>query len=100
MNRLQMNQKSLRDMIGEEVVLEGIAENGKGGALIVLPQNEVIYIRHLGSWDDVIRGMRISVKGVVRYEKYIPDPEVSSDGAISQGAIGSQYVLDDAQWDT
>jgi len=28
----------------------------------------------------------------------VPDPEVSEDGAISQGAIGSQYVLDDAQW--
>ncbi len=28
----------------------------------------------------------------------VPDPVVAEDGAISQGAIGSQYVLDDAEW--
>ena len=92
-----MRNQSLSEMIGEEVLLEGIAENGKAGALILLPQGEVIYIRHLVEWDEEIKGKRVTAKGIVCYEKFIPDPEVSEEGAISQGAIGMQFVLDDAQ---
>ncbi len=94
-----MKSRSLNDMVGEDVYLEGIAENGKAGALLLLPHGEVIYIRHLGGWEDEVRGSQITVRGILRYEKYIPDPEVTEDGAISQGAIGSQYVLDNAYWE-
>lgn len=92
-----MEDMSLMNQVGEEVLLEGIAENGKGGALLILPYGEVVYIRHLDEWEGDLRGTRISVRGIVRYEKYIPDPAISEDGGISQGALGLQYVLDDAQ---
>ena len=93
-----MNEESLHDLIDQNVSLLGRAENAKGGAVTILPNQEVIYLRNLASWDDVVVGKQVSIKGIVRLEKYIPDPEVSEDGAISQGAIGSQYVLDDAHW--
>lgn len=93
-----MNEKSLHDLIDLNAHFTGRAENAKGGAVVVLRNQEVIYIRNLPSWDDAVVGEQVSIKGIVRLEKYIPDPEVAEDGAISQGAIGSQYVLDDAQW--
>lgn len=93
-----MNEESLHDLIDQNAHLSGRAENAKGGAVVILRNQEVIYVRNLPSWDDEIVGKHVSIKGIVRSEKYIPDPEVSEDGAISQGAIGSQYVLDDAQW--
>ncbi|MCJ7817214.1 MAG: hypothetical protein MUP60_00010 [Candidatus Thorarchaeota archaeon] len=65
---------------------------------MVLQNQEVIYVRNLSFWEDEVVGKQFSIKGIIRLEKYIPDPAVSEDGAISQGAIGSQYVLDDAQW--
>ena len=92
-----MNDESLHNLIDQEVFLKGRAENGKGGAVVILQNQEVIYIRNLSSWKDDTVGRHVTIKGIVRLEKYIPDPVVSEDGAISQGAIGSQYVLDDAQ---
>lgn len=93
-----MNEKSLHDLIDQNAHFAGRAENAKGGAVVVLRNQEVIYIRNLHFWDEEVVGKQVSIKGIVRLEKYIPDPEVAEDGAISQGAIGSQYVLDDAQW--
>lgn len=93
-----MNDESLHSRIDQKIRLNGRAENAKGGAVVVLEHQEIIYVRNLSSWDDDVTGKQISIRGTVRLEKYIPDPYVSEDGAISQGAIGSQYVLDDAQW--
>ncbi len=93
-----MDEESLHDLIDQSAHFTGRAENAKGGAVVVLQNQEVIYIRNLHSWDEEVVGKQVSIKGIVRLEKYIPDPEVAEDGAISQGAIGSQYVLDDAQW--
>ncbi len=85
-------------MVDQNAHFTGRAENAKGGAVVVLRNHEVIYVRNQPSWDEEVVGKQVSIKGIVRLEKYIPDPEVAEDGAISQGAIGSQYVLDDAQW--
>jgi len=38
------------------------------------------------------------VTGNLREKKLIPDPYVSPDGGISQGAIGTQTVLENATW--
>ncbi len=95
---MYMNEESLHDLINLNTHFTGRADNAKGGAVVVLRNQEVIYIRNLSFWDEEVVGKQVSIKGIVRLEKYIPDPEVAEDGAISQGAIGSQYVLDDAQW--
>ncbi|MHA1615110.1 MAG: hypothetical protein ACTSYJ_09715 [Candidatus Thorarchaeota archaeon] len=93
-----MNENSLNDLVDQNAHLIGKAENAKGGAVVILRNQEVIYVRNLPFWDEDVVGKQVSINGIVRLEKYIPDPEVAEDGAISQGAIGSQYVLDDAQW--
>ena len=93
-----MNEESLHDLIDQTVSLKGKAENAKGGAVLILENQEVVYIRKFSSWDETVTGKQVIISGIVRLEKYIPDPEVTEDGAISQGAIGFQYVLDDAQF--
>jgi len=94
-----MNEESLHDIINQTASFSGRAENAKGGAVVVLQNQGVIYVRNLSSWKDEVIGKQVSIKGIVRLEKYIPDPYISEDGGISQGAIGSQYVLDDALWE-
>ena len=95
---MYMNEESLRFLIDRNVRLCGRAENAKGGAIVILQNQEIIYIRDLPSWDDGMLGNQVVIKGIIRLEKYIPGPEVAENGAISQGAIGLQYVLDDAEW--
>ena len=89
-----MKESSLHDLIDKEVTLEGTAENAKGGGVLILHSQEVVYIRDLHWWEEHMRGTTTTLTGVLRYEKYIPDPEVAEDGAISQGAVGHQFVLD------
>ncbi len=93
-----MNEEPLHDIINQIASFSGRAENAKGGAVVVLKNQGVIYVRNLSSWEDEVIGKQVSIKGIVRLEKYIPDPYISEDGGISQGAIGFQYVLDDPLW--
>ena len=47
-----MKDRSLEEKIGQELETKGIAENAKGGAVVVLSSREVVYIRGLSGWDD------------------------------------------------
>ncbi len=85
-------------MLGQVVSLKGKAYNSKGGAVLVMTSDEVIYIEGLDYWEDSHLESEMFVKGLLKQVKYIPDPVVDDDGAISQGAEGKQYVLEDAEW--
>ena len=88
-----MMDMQLEKVLGQEVTLDGTARDAKGGAVLLTDDNIPIYIEGLDSWPPAIDGSRISVNGVLKKEKYIPDPSIGDDGGISQGAIGMQYVL-------
>ncbi|OLS12469.1 MAG: hypothetical protein RBG13Loki_3890 [Promethearchaeota archaeon CR_4] len=88
----------ITNQIGKNVTLRGTAGNAKGGAVIQLPDNRVIYIEGLSGWDDEFSGKEVIVTGNLREKKLIPDPYISPDGGISQGAIGTQIVLENASW--
>lgn len=78
--------------------LSGTAGNAKGGAVIEADDGRVVYVIDLDSWPDELLGQRVTATGRLERRKYIPDPVVAADGAISQGAEGDQWVLDDAEW--
>ncbi len=86
------------DNMGKTVTLRGTARDAKGGAVLLLPSNNPIYIEGLDSWPREFSGKEVSVTGVLREKKLIPDPYISPDGGISQGAIGTQTVLEKAKW--
>ena len=88
-----MNELNLKEILDKEVTLTGMAKDAKGGAVLIV--NKIpIYIKGLSSWSEDNFGKIIKVKGTLRDEKLIPDPYLNEDGAISQGAIGKQLVLE------
>jgi hypothetical protein len=86
--------RNLARLNGKQVELHGTAQNAKGGA-ILLVDNAPIYLQHVGAWPDAKRGKPAVVKGTLKSMKLIPSPQRSPDGAISQGAEGDQWVLED-----
>ena len=82
------------NIINKEITLRGIAMDAKGGAVIVLFEGEVVYLQNMDYWDDDMYNKGVLVKGLLVERKLIPDPVVSKDGAISAGAHGTQYVLE------
>lgn len=80
------------------VTLEGTAYDSKAGAILDSDHNGVVYIQGLECWPAHLNGQRMTVTGLLRDEKFIPDPEVGADGGISQGAFGGQTSLVNATW--
>lgn len=83
----------LKNMINKEIEVKGIAHNSKVGACIKTNQGNIVYLKDMFDWQEDLLAKEVTVSGLLIYEKYIPDPKISSNGAISQGAEGKQYVL-------
>lgn len=88
-----MKNLNLKNHLGERVTLYGIAQNAKGYAVLLTEDEKVIYIRELAEWPEDLLDSSITIKGILRHIKLIPDPNITENGAISQGAQGLQYVL-------
>lgn len=83
--------------VGKAVELTGVAENAKGGAVLVV-DGAPIYIRALDAWPQALRGTRVKVKGTLKSVKLIPSPTRGPKGELGQGAEGEQWVLEDATY--
>ena len=88
----------IEKQIGQEVNLNGTAKDAKGGAVLLIPEGEVIYIKGLEFWPSEILDKEISVSGLLKEEKFIPDPIIDENGAISTGAYGNQLILENAEY--
>lgn len=89
--------RNLAKLHGKHVELSGVAHDAKGGA-ILLVDNEPLYLRKLTAWPEALRGKPLVVKGTLKSMKLLPSPERGPKGEISQGAEGSQWVLEDASF--
>ncbi|TFF97667.1 MAG: hypothetical protein EU540_08630 [Promethearchaeota archaeon] len=83
----------LEKLIGQQVKIRGIAKDAKGGAVLITTDGNVIYIKEFESWPSELLDKQVSVSGILNKEKFIPDPVVDENGAISCGAFGEQLVL-------
>ena len=88
----------LEKQIGQKVTLGGTAKDAKGGAVLLTVEGNVIYIKGLEFWPSEFLDKQISVKGLLKEEKFIPDPVIDEDGAISTGAYGDQLILENAEY--
>ncbi|MHA1256950.1 MAG: hypothetical protein ACTSPS_15260 [Promethearchaeota archaeon] len=88
----------IEKLIGQKITILGIAKDAKGGAVILTPEKVPIYIKGLDSWSPELYDKQLEVTGVLKEEKFIPDPEIAEDGSISTGAYGDQLVLKDAEF--
>ena len=88
----------IEEQIGQNVSLNGTAKDAKGGAVLLTLEGDVIYIKGLEFWPSEILDKQISVNGLLKEEKFIPDPIIDKDGAISTGAYGIQLILENAEY--
>lgn len=77
--------------------LVGRAENAKGGAVLLVGEVPY-YVLGLDAWPDALLHQRVQVTGVPGRRQYLPEATVDASGAVSQGAVGPQDVLEDATW--
>ncbi|MHA2224792.1 MAG: hypothetical protein ACXAC8_06285 [Candidatus Hodarchaeales archaeon] len=84
----------LEKNIGQTITLSGIAKEAKGGPVVITIDNNVIYVKGLDSWSPDLVNNRVSVKGVLKKEQFIPHAKIDENGGISSGATGDQYVLE------
>ena len=83
---------------GGFVELTGIAEDAKGGAVLVVDGVGPVYLRTLAAWPQNLRGKTVKAKGKLKSVKLIPSPVKGPKGEVSQGAEGDQWVLEDATY--
>ncbi|MEM2900165.1 MAG: hypothetical protein QXT63_05185 [Thermoplasmata archaeon] len=76
--------------------IKGIARDAKNGA-VLLAEDNVIYIGGLDFWPSEVEGKVVTVSGILRKRKMIPDP-INEKGEICTGAWGEQDILEDAKW--
>jgi len=88
----------LEKFIGQKITLIGTAKDAKGGAVIITTDEHVIYIKGLDFWSSELLDKHVSVSGLLKQEKFIPDPVINKNGGISCGAIGEQLVLEEAEY--
>ncbi len=88
----------LERLIGQKVSLLGTAKDAKGGAVLITTDENVIYIKGLESWSSELVDKPVLVNGLLKKEKFIPDPKTDKNGGISCGAIGEQLVIINAEY--
>ncbi|MCA9491525.1 MAG: hypothetical protein KC621_16450 [Myxococcales bacterium] len=69
----------------EAAMIEGVARDAKGGAVILLDDGAPVYVDGLETWPPGVHGLRIRAEGEEVSERYVPAATVAPDGAISQG---------------
>ena len=84
----------LEKNIGQTITISGIAKEAKGGPVVITLDNNVVYVKGLDSWSPDRLNNRVSVKGVLKKEQFIPQAKIDKNGGISSGATGDQYVLE------
>ena len=93
-----MTDYDIDKMIDQNVTLIGTAKNAKAGALLITTDNSAIYIKGLDYWAPELLNQQLTVSGVLKKEKFIPDPVIDKSGGISTGATGKQLVLENAEY--
>ena len=84
------------EIIEKEISMKGLAVESKAGSCIRI-ENGIVFIQNVSNWDDKYLGKEVVVKGILRERKIIPDVVVDENGAISQGATGMQYILEEVK---
>lgn len=88
--------KITSEILNKEIKMKGITANSKAGACIKLTE-DIVFIQDKFGWEDEELNKTVVVTGILIEKKFIPDPFVDEDGAISQGAEGTQFVLEDVK---
>ena len=89
--------RKVGQLVGTRVRISGIAQDAKGGAVILI-NNAPLYLAGLESWPSSVQGKQVAVGGKLVEKQYLPQASKNSKGEVSQGAEGSQLVLESPTW--
>ncbi len=93
------NSENKQDPMKEkQIIVTGIAHNGKGGALIISENGETYYIGGLDYWEDSIISKEVEVKGFVQSENFKEEDLKDEDGAWTQGMVGEKLSILKPEW--
>ena len=84
------------EIIDKVIKMKGFAVESKAGSCIKI-ENDIVFIQSVSSWEEKYLGKEVLVKGLLKKKKIIPDVVVDENGAISQGAAGMQFILEDVE---
>jgi hypothetical protein len=79
----------------------GVAQNGKGGALLLREESGPLYVDGLSAWPAGVAGLPVAATGRVVQRRYVPEATVGPDGSWSAGSSpgsGLDLVLEDPRW--
>ena len=90
--------EALAKEVGKKVTVEGLAQNAKLGAL-VLVDGESVYLKDKESWESEWLNQRVRVKGILR--TFEPPVATQKNGEWSAGVSqpGRAYRLEKAKWE-
>ncbi len=86
-----------RKLAGQHLRLSGVARNAKGGAVLMVGKSP-LYLEGLQSWPAEAEGKRVAVGATVIDKQYLPEATRNAKGEWTQGATGTQLVLESATW--
>lgn len=84
--------------IGQFIEIMGKAFNAKSGAMVLLEDQSAVFLDGLLEWPEEWLRKEVRVKGRLTRKKLAPDPVTDKNGAVSTGAFGSNYVLEEAEY--
>lgn len=84
-------------LLGKRVRLAGLARDAKGGA-VLLVNDEPVYLAALEAWPGTARDKAVIAWGTLTSKQHLPEAKRDAKGAVSQGAVGAQLVLEGPQW--
>ncbi|HJN76087.1 MAG TPA: hypothetical protein QGF58_19300 [Myxococcota bacterium] len=80
-------------------VVEGVAGDAKGGAILITEDGRVLYLVGLDSWPSWALGHPVTATGTVSEQDYLPKATQDKDGAWTQGTTGGKdTVLQSTGW--
>lgn len=89
--------RSLKSVLGKRVRLSGTARDAKGGAVLLI-ESSPVYLAGLDAWPAEAEGKQVVVGGTLVDKQYLPQATRNAKGEWSQGAQGSQLVLETPSW--
>lgn len=90
-------ERALSKLVGSRVRLAGTARDAKGGAVLLI-KDSPLYLAGLESWPAEATGKQVAVGGTLVNRQYLPEAKKNAKGEWSQGAAGTQLVLESPTW--
>ena len=80
-------------MEGKTITIQDKALNSKAGAMV-----GAYFVEGLHSWPDDALNKTVAVTGQLKTVEHAAEDLRAPDGSISQGMVGTQYILTEPKW--